>query len=118
MTKRMLSRLGDRIRDNWSAEEIFQLAKSGDKVALEVVNDALSHLTFALINIISIVNPECVVLGGGISKSIDCFLPNIRATINKHLPIHTEISITELENVSLLGAAFLFLSEHDSILKV
>ncbi|MBS4208005.1 ROK family protein [Bacillus sp. FJAT-50079] len=120
ITERMLNRLGDHELDekNWTAEAIFQLAKNGDKLALEVVNDALSHLAFALINVIAIVNPECVVLGGGISKSIDYFLPNILATIDKHVPMNTEITITQLEDVSLLGAAFLLLSEHDSILKV
>ena len=119
ITDRMLKRLDDNnnTAEDWSAKKIFQLAKDGDAMALEVVNDALSHLAFALINVISIVNPECVVLGGGISRSMHSFLPSIVSTIEKHVPIETEVTITKLEHVSLLGAAFLLLKEHDSILQ-
>lgn len=103
--------------DEWTAERVFKMALNGDKTALDVVNDAFSHLAFALINIITIVNPECVVLGGGISKSIHSFLPSIIKTIEKHLPIKTDITITKLEHVSLIGAAFLIMKEHETILQ-
>lgn len=119
ITKRMIDHLeNENINiDEWSAKKIFQLAKNGDQVALDVVNDALSHLTFALVNVIAIVNPECVILGGGISKSIHSFLPKIVSTIEKHIPVETEVTITKLKDVSLLGAASLFLKEHQSILQ-
>lgn len=120
ITKRMLNYLDDESIDpeEWSAKKIFLLAKDGDETALSVVNDALSHLAFALINVITIVNPECVILGGGISKSMHWFLEDITEIIEKHLPVKTEITITQLTDVSLIGAAFLLLKEHESILQV
>ena len=120
ITNRMLKHLRQdaEVKGEWSAKRIMTLAKNGDDVALEIVRDAFSHLTFALINVIAIVNPECIVLGGGLSKSMDFLLPEIVRDIEKHLPVKTEISITKLENISLLGAAFLLLKEHESILKV
>ncbi|WP_067727644.1 ROK family transcriptional regulator [Oceanobacillus damuensis] len=120
ITKRMLHYLGEKNNDseNWSAERIFQMAIAGDEIALKVINEFLSHLSYALINVISIINPQQVVLGGGISKSMDSFLPYLSATMKKHLPIQTEVSITTVEDVSLVGAGYLLLKEHDSILKV
>lgn len=120
ITKRMLEHLGgsDEKSADWPAKRIFELAIEGDKNALTIVQDALSHLAFALVNVISIVNPECVIIGGGISKSLHHFLPEIILTIDKHLPIETVVSISKLENVSTLGAAYLVLKEHDSILQV
>ena len=120
ITKRMLKHLGrsDEESADWPAKRIFELAIEGDKNALTIVEDALSHLAFALVNVISIVNPECVIIGGGISRSLHHFLPEIILTIDKHLPIETVVSISKLENVSTLGAAYLVLKEHDSILQV
>ncbi len=120
ITKRMLKHLraSENESDDWPAKRIFELAIAGDKKAQNIIDDALSHLAFALINIISIVNPECVILGGGISKSMHHFLPEIISTIDKHLPIETMVTITKLDNVSVLGAGYLVLHEHDSILKV
>ena len=120
ITKRMLKHLGtgDEESDDWPAKRIFELAIAGDKNAMIIIDDALSHIAFALINVISIVNPECVIIGGGISKSMHHFLPEIMSTIDKHLPIETPVTITKLDNVSILGAAYLVLKEHDSILQV
>lgn len=120
ITNRMLHYLGDTDKDleNWSAEKIFQMAMDGDEIALKVIHDFLSHLSYALINVISIINPQQVVLGGGISKSMGSFLSYLMETMNKHLPLQTEVSITAVEDVSLIGAGYLLLKEHDSILKV
>lgn len=119
ITKRMLKKLNksDQYAKDWSAKRIFKLAEEGDKLCQEVIQDALSHLTFGLINLITIVNPECVILGGGISRSLHRYLDQIKEKIEKHLPVKTEVTITQLENVALKGAGYLFLSEHDSILK-
>lgn len=120
ITKRMLKHLGmsDEESVDWPAKRIFELAIAGDKSALTIVDDAFSHLAFALVNVVSIVNPECVIIGGGISKSLHHFLPEIMSIIDKHLPIETVVSISKLDNVSILGAAYLVLKEHDSILQV
>lgn len=119
ITNRMLKQLGKDTNsaEDWSAKRILMMAKNGDDKALQIVREAFSHLTFALINVIAIVNPECIILGGGLSKSMDFILPEIVLGIEKHLPMKTEICITKLEHVSLLGAAFLLMKEHESILK-
>src|SRR5699024_1632671 len=120
ITERMLNILdADRqSEEEWTAKKVFELALAGDEISLEVVNDALSHLAFALVNVIAIIHPQCVVIGGGISKSLDPFLPTIEQTINAHIPVETEVAITRHANISLLGSAYLVLNEHDSILKV
>src|SRR5699024_12570922 len=68
ITERMLNVLdADRqSEEEWTAKKVFELALAGDEISLEVVNDALSHLEFALENVIAIINPQCDVIGGGI----------------------------------------------------
>lgn len=42
----------------------------------------------------------------------------IQATIEKYIPIACEILFSEQEDMSVLGAAYLLLTEHDSIFNV
>lgn len=120
ITRRMMKHLDNQHvnAEEWPAKRIFEMATNGHSRAIEVIDDVISHLAFACINIVSIMNPECIILGGGISNSLHSYLPQLHEIIEKQLPINTEITITTLENVSLLGAAFLVLKEHDSILKI
>ncbi|KIL45790.1 ROK family transcriptional regulator [Jeotgalibacillus soli] len=100
-----------------TAKHIFQLAKENNPAASEVIEETLDHIAFALVNVICIFNPQYVILGGGISKSGNWFLPKVQEILAEQLPFTTNISITELDGLSLIGAAALCLQEHDSILK-
>ena len=52
-----------------TAKDVFDEAKAGDKVALEVVDEVCGILGAALSNIACVVNPEVIVIGGGVSKA-------------------------------------------------
>ena len=54
-----------------TAKDVFDEAKAGDKVALEVVDEVCGILGAALSNIACVVNPEVIVIGGGVSKAGD-----------------------------------------------
>ncbi|WP_194842149.1 ROK family transcriptional regulator [Gracilibacillus salitolerans] len=120
ITRRMLRHLQENNRDkkDLSAKKIFLMASEGDEAAIKIVNESVSHLAYALVNVISIVNPGLIILGGGISKSMNSYLTSLETTIEKHLPVKTDIVITNVEDVSLIGAGYLLLREHESILKV
>ncbi|WP_096156464.1 ROK family transcriptional regulator [Bacillus sp. FJAT-45066] len=99
-----------------SAKLIFEHAITHDPIATEVIEETLEHIAFALVNVICIFNPQCVILGGGLSKSGQWFLPKVKAVIEKHLPMNTDIYISEIDGLSLLGAGALVLREHESLL--
>ncbi|MGZ5439758.1 MAG: ROK family protein, partial [Candidatus Aminicenantales bacterium] len=46
--------------------------------AMEVVADVVTYLAMGIANIVSILNPEVVVLGGGLFQAADLFLPPVR----------------------------------------
>lgn len=48
---------------------IFDLAKAGDQVALEAVDEMIEKLATALSQIANTINPEAFVIGGGVSKA-------------------------------------------------
>jgi len=52
-----------------TAEAVFRAADSGDALALEVLDHVAEVMAMGLANIVSILNPEIVVLGGGLFQS-------------------------------------------------
>lgn len=48
-----------------------QIFKSRDKIAKKIINETYRHLGIGLANIVTALNPQLIVLGGGVSKDID-----------------------------------------------
>ncbi len=55
--------------DALTAKDVFDAGKAGDKVALEILEQVYAYLGEFLANICNVVDPEVVVLGGGVSKA-------------------------------------------------
>ena len=73
MAKRKLAKSDDtttlRNFDPLTAKDIFDEAKAGDEVAKELVDELGEILGSALSNLVVVVNPEVLVIGGGVSKA-------------------------------------------------
>ena len=52
-----------------TAKDVFDEAKAGDAVAISLVDEVCEILGAALSNMACVVNPEIVVIGGGVSKA-------------------------------------------------
>jgi glucokinase len=84
MAKRRLAKTSDatRLRDypELTAKDIFDEAKAGDEVAIRLVDELGEILGSALSNMACVVNPEIIVIGGGVSKAGQILID----TIQKH----------------------------------
>ena len=73
MAKRKLAKTDDatvlRNYDPLTAKDIFDEAKNGDEVAKELVDELGEILGSTLSNLACVVNPEAIVIGGGVSKA-------------------------------------------------
>ena len=58
-----------RVLESISCKDIFDAGKAGDEVALQILDKYYSLLGECLANLCCVVNPEAVVLGGGVSKA-------------------------------------------------
>ncbi len=67
-----------------NAEEIFTLAKSGDALALGVINDYKEKLADFLIALNNIFDPHYFVLGGGVSKQ-NLIYESLEADLSKKM---------------------------------
>ena len=61
-----------------TAKDIFDVAKEGDEVALELVDKLCTVLGTALANVAGVVDPEVFVIGGGVSRAGDILIEGIQ----------------------------------------
>lgn len=61
-----------------TAKDVFDEAKAGDAIALGLVDEVCGILGATLSNIACVVNPEVIVIGGGVSKAGDILIENIQ----------------------------------------
>lgn len=66
-----------------TSKNIFDLAKIGDEVALEAVNNFIEKLATALAAVTNTVNPEAIVVGGGVSKAGDFLIKRLEKRFNE-----------------------------------
>ena len=64
--------------ESLTAKDIFDEAKAGDTVAIELVDEVCGILGATLSNIACVVNPEVFVIGGGVSKAGDILIESIQ----------------------------------------
>ena len=62
-----------------SAKTVFDEAKAGDEVAKEVVERTAYYLSIGLASICNTINPDVVIIGGGVSRAGDYFINKVRA---------------------------------------
>ena len=59
------------------ADQVANLARSGDPSAQRAFDRATAALTEALINYVTLLGPELIVIGGGLSGAADLFVPQV-----------------------------------------
>jgi glucokinase len=99
-----------------TAEELAEKARRGDRKAQEAFQRAGRLLGFAVANLISILDPQAVVLSGGLTAASDLFLESLRlAALERGQPLsapQVEISVSTLGgDANLLGSARAALTE-------
>jgi glucokinase len=97
-----------------SAEAVAAAARAGDARALAALRQTADYLAMGVANLISIFDPEMVVLGGGLMNAADLLLEPLRAAVPRWAqPVaaaRTQITLTALgDDAGLLGAARLAL---------
>lgn len=87
------------------AEELFRKFSEGDEEAGTVIREFILRLSIAIANAICILNPDRVVLGGGVSESLEPMIYEIRETVSMLVPIRAEICLATLgSRAGALGA--------------
>ena len=68
------------------AEAVFAKAISGNQEAQAVLEETLTYFAMALANVIAVLNPEIVVIGGGMGIALGDSLDEIKSIAERHIP--------------------------------
>jgi len=99
-----------------TAREVFAAARTGDQIALEVVETAARALGAGVANLVNLLTPELIILGGGVLEASDLLLPRIRRWAASYAFADVlqgaRIVVSRfMKRSSIKGAAALFLYE-------
>ncbi|MBS1788493.1 MAG: ROK family protein [Acidobacteria bacterium] len=92
------------------AETIMRAARGGDKLAVKVVNNTCRWLGRGIANLISILNPEAVVIGGALGLALKPYLDEIREEVRRWAAPEAAkqcriLAATVGEKAAVIGAA-------------
>ncbi|WP_084006862.1 ROK family protein [Gottfriedia luciferensis] len=99
-----------------SGEEILALVEEGDSIATAVYKNFINYISIGLSNIVHLLNPEAIIIGGGIAEQGDRFIQDINSEIKKEtMPIYHQETLvfpSILGNdAGLYGACYLTLKK-------
>ncbi|UKS64028.1 ROK family glucokinase [Rossellomorea marisflavi] len=94
------------------SKQVFDAARTGDSLALKIVDQLAYYLGLSLANLGNAVNPEKIVIGGGVSKAGKTLLEPVMNYFKRFafpkVRTSTTIDIATLENdAGVIGAAWL-----------
>ncbi|MBP1906549.1 glucokinase [Paenibacillus turicensis] len=97
-----------------TAKDVFDAAKAGDEVSIRIVNRAAYYIGKSLAAVALVLNPELVIIGGGVSKAGDILFDEIRSVFAQLTPEPTQAGLRIVPAVlgndaGIVGAAGLFL---------
>jgi predicted NBD/HSP70 family sugar kinase len=67
-------------------DHVLDAARNGDGVSISVVRDTAKYLGMAAANLVVVVDPETLVLGGIMASAADLLLEPVRVEISRRLP--------------------------------
>jgi glucokinase len=93
-----------------NAHEVASAARQRDLVALDVFTRAGNLLGYAIANLVSLLDPQVVILGGGMAAAADLYLESLRrAMLERAQPVaakQVKVTVSRLGDVAnLLGCA-------------
>lgn len=96
--------------------KIFTKAKEGDSAAVAAIDKMVARWAEGITNICYVVNPQVIVLGGGIMAQADYLLPKLQNALKsillKHIYDTTNLVCAKLGNrAGMIGALYYFLQE-------
>jgi predicted NBD/HSP70 family sugar kinase len=93
------------MRGALTAERIFNAAKAGDATALATVQAEAERLAVVVAAVAAIIDPELIVLGGGIGANADVLLPHLERAVARLTPLQVPVRLSGLgHDAILLGA--------------
>jgi glucokinase len=102
----------------FNAKDVYDAAKNGDKAAIETFRRMGNYLGLALAGLVNTLNPEAIVIAGGMSAAWDMFIDAVRAQLKtrafREPALRVKLFRAELaDDAGILGVSSLALAMGD-----
>ncbi|MFJ8822126.1 ROK family protein [Streptomyces sp. NPDC102467] len=88
-----------------TAKRVFDAARAGDRAALAAVRQEGERLALAVASVTAVLDPDLVVLGGGVGRGADLLLTTVSETLHRLTPLRPRVEAsTTGDDAVLLGA--------------
>lgn len=99
------------------SEEVVEAARNGEPRAVDVMDRVVNYLALGFVNVINVLDPDVVVIGGGLSQVEDVIVDPLRMRIRKiyRSPFAEELEIKRAtfgDDAGIIGAAAQFGQEY------
>jgi glucokinase len=92
--------------DGLRAEDVFAAAAEGAEWATSLIEETIDYLAVAIANVQALLDPERIILGGGIASAADRIIPGIEKRLEPLMPTVPSIVRSQLGyRAGVLGAA-------------
>jgi glucokinase len=113
-----IRRLASDVPEKITAEVVMQAAREGDEAAIEILSRVGDILGEAFVGLVNILNPQAIVVGGGIGEGSAMVSERAAARIQAEaLAGRRDVKVVRAElgnDAGMAGAAALAFDEHDS----
>jgi glucokinase len=105
-------------REELTAERVYDAGRDGDELALNIFHRVGTYLGIGLANLINILDPEIIVIAGGVVNGWDLFARDMQEEVNERAVRATALQVKIApaqcgDNAGLLGAARLAFIRQD-----
>ncbi|MEV7189086.1 ROK family transcriptional regulator [Kitasatospora sp. NPDC093102] len=100
---RTARRLG--MRGQLTARKVFDAARAGDEAAVATVHHEAEQLAYAVAVVSAVLDPDLVVLGGGLGQSADLLLGPLEEALHRLVPIRPRLAPSRLQEEAVLYGA-------------
>ncbi len=103
--RQLLRKDGLSVPTELSAEDVFNAARRGEAWACQAVGDTVDYLSLAIAGISALLDPEVVVLGGGVARSADLLVEPILERLRGVVPFVPRVVASSLgRRAATMGA--------------
>jgi predicted NBD/HSP70 family sugar kinase len=99
-----------------SGKIVFDAYRQGDPTAMKILKEAFAYFNMALCNIINLLAPELVILGGGFSRAGEMLTDLVLRELRDRVLVMPRLEISELKNEASLIGSVQYLIDHTDLL--
>ena len=96
-----------------TGQEFFAFVEKGEEMETHLLREWVDRWMVGIVSLAWIVNPDRIVIGGGISAQRKLLMPYLKAAFDAKMPAiltpHTTLSLAQFQNdAGMLGALYLY----------